>query len=74
MDNRFKEPHSHPRWWYEDKGIPQCFDCEHFRGAVNGKIRCEAFPTGIPAETWVKAKAHNLPHECNSGYKYNPIK
>ena len=69
-DNRFEAPHSHPRWWYEGKGIPQCFHCSHFRGATKGKVRCEVFHEGVPPEIWAKSKEVKLTTECDMDSKY----
>jgi len=74
MDNRFKEPYSHPRWWYAEEGIPQCFDCAHFRGATKGEIRCDAFPDGIPYDVWKVSKERKIPPECTNEVMYTPIK
>ena len=70
MDDRFKAPHSHPRWWYGGDYEPACFNCTHFRGMVKGRVRCTAFPEGIPAELTVKGAIHDRPFQGDSGIRF----
>lgn len=74
MDNRFQVPYSHPRWWYEGEHVPICFGCVHFRGMVEGKVRCAAFPEGIPKELTTKNAVHNSPFPGDNGIQFEPYK
>lgn len=70
MDDRFKIPYSHPRFWWEGDYIPTCFTCIHFRGAYRGKIRCEAFPGGIPKGFIDEEEIHNHPYPGDHGIRF----
>lgn len=70
MDTRFNEPYSNPRWWWEGEHIPVCFGCAHFRGASKGKIRCLAFPDGIPVEFGKKGVTHDKPYPGDNGIRF----
>ena len=74
MDERFKIPYSNPRWWWEGKYLPSCFDCAHFRGAEKGKIRCLAFPDGIPRELMKRGVIHNSPYPGDHGIRFELYK
>ena len=74
MDRRFQEPHSPPRWWYEGDYTPACFNCSHFRGMVHGKVRCEAFPDGIPRELTLKGAIHNAPFPGDQGILFEEFR
>ena len=73
MDKRFEKPHSHPRWWWDGTYIPACFGCVHFRGASNGKVRCEAFPDGIPRELTLKGVKHDTPFPGDNGIRFEKV-
>lgn len=74
MDNRFKEPYSHPRWWWAGDYIPGCFYCIHFNGLVDGKPRCNAFPNGIPKEFMgTKEIKHNVPYPGDHGILFQKM-
>ena len=47
---------------------PQCFDCEHFRGAKFGK--CDAFPDQIPERLWSGKFRHDKPFPGDQGIHY----
>ncbi len=44
MPERFREPHSHPRWWWVNDFVPSCFECAHFDGMVKGEAQVCSFP------------------------------
>ena len=71
MENRFKEPYSSPRWWWENSFCPVCFDCAHFQGRIKGKVRCEAFPDGIPREIILSpTEKHDRPYQNDQGIQF----
>ena len=70
MDHRFQQPHSHPRWWYGGDYVPACFQCSHFRGMIGGKVRCAAFPDGIPTELTAPNVIHNKPFPGDHGLQF----
>lgn len=59
---RYTEPYSNPRWWFAGSKFPQCFSCKHFYGRVKGKMRCKAYPKGIPAELSSNKVDHTTPY------------
>ena len=73
MDNRFKEPHSHPRWWWEGSYIPACFHCKHFQGVIKGKVCCKAFENGIPNDLLKEGAFHNSPFQGDHGIQFEPF-
>lgn len=74
MDERFKEPYSEPRWWWEGKFIPACFECTHFRGwsKSKGAIHCLVFPDGISRDVMTRDPRHedSLSNICESFKQY----
>lgn len=74
MDNRFLTPYSHPRWWWEGSYIPICFSCAHFKGLIQGKMRCQAFPEGIPQELTAKGARHDTQFPGDHGILYQEQK
>ena len=71
MKKRFVEPYSDPRWWWEGKYIPVCFECAHFDGMVKGKPRCKAFPEGIPREIIQSCTfKHDEPYPGDHGVRF----
>lgn len=71
MPGRFEHPYSHPRWWWVNNFIPECFNCAYFRGMVNSKPRCKAFPDGIPQDIILsKEPVHNKPYPGDNGICY----
>ena len=70
MTFRFVVPYSDPRWWWEGP-IPKCFHCDHFRGLVDGKKRCLAFPDGIPGKFIADNKIiHDQPYPGDNGIRF----
>ena len=73
MKKRFPVPFSDPRWWWQETTpVPKCFDCGHFQGMVDGKVRCAAFPDGIPKEVF--RGTHTEPVEGDHGIRFTPYK
>lgn len=71
MKNRFIEPYSDPRWWWEGNFVPICFECAHFEGMVKSKPRCKAFPEGIPREIiGSRACRHDEPYSGDHGIQF----
>ena len=62
MKKRFPVSYSDPRWWWGGDYIPACFDCTHFQGRIEGKLRCKAFPDGIPLELIKQGIKHDTPY------------
>ena len=75
MPDRFKEPYSHPRWWWVNDYVPSCFNCAHFEGMIKGKPRCAAFPDGIPKDIILsKEPAHQTPYPGDHGLIFEEFK
>lgn len=70
MKKRFVKPYSDPRWWWEGKFTPVCFDCIHFEGMVEGKPRCKAFPEGIPRDLMKQDAKHDEPYPGDHGVHF----
>lgn len=70
MDSRFQEPYSHPRWWYGGNYMPACFVCSYFRGMIRRKVRCTAFPDGIPKELTLEGTLHDTPFPGDNGIQF----
>lgn len=50
--------------------IPNCTNCEHFRG--HWRMRCAAFPSGIPQEIQSGQASHLKPYPGDGGIQYTP--
>jgi len=48
---------------------PMCTDCKHF-SVREGKLRCEAFPDGIPDEIFLGGVEHTKPYKGDNGIQY----
>jgi hypothetical protein len=48
--------------------FPQCNECKHF--ALSGKIRCTAFPDGIPNEILDNIHDHKTPYPGDNGIRF----
>lgn len=70
MKKRFEVPFSDPRWWWGGNYTPKCFECAHFQGMVGRKVRCAAFPDGIPIEVF--RGIHNEPVDGDHGIRFVP--
>nr|DAW68330.1 MAG TPA: hypothetical protein [Caudoviricetes sp.] len=70
MKKRFSVPYSDPRWWWGGDFVPLCFGCAHFDGMVNGKVRCAAFPDGIPKAVF--RGEHKEPVDGDHGIQFTP--
>lgn len=70
MKERFKEPYSDPRWWWEGKTHPICFECANFEGMVKGKPRCKAFQDGIPRDFFQKSPYCGMDGKSNGCCMY----
>lgn len=70
MKKRFEVPFSDPRWWWGGNYTPKCFECAHFQGMVDRKVRCAAFPDGIPIEVF--RGIHNEPVDGDHGIRFVP--
>jgi hypothetical protein len=56
--------------------IPQCFGCQRMADAAGrrpGEYRCEAFPSGIPAEILLNQHDHREPYPGDGGIRYVPL-
>lgn len=50
-----------------------CIDCKNFIDDPDNKLKCKAFPEGIPSEWfWNKCRI-NRDKICNGEYKFVPL-
>ncbi|MBI2301792.1 MAG: cytoplasmic protein [Armatimonadetes bacterium] len=50
----------------------QCAFCRHAEGMLRGRIRCTAFPGGIPQPILLGTHDHRQPFEGDHGILYEP--
>lgn len=57
--------------------IPVCIHCKYFHlietdGKKADKVRCKAYPEGIPAEIWRAKATTGKASPCPNGYHFEP--
>jgi hypothetical protein len=52
--------------------FPQCIQCAHFDFDSVDRMRCRAFPRGIPAEILENKIDHRHPFPGDKGIQYRP--
>lgn len=49
---------------------PQCFHCKYLDRSTNLKLKCKAFPEGIPDELAYETVKHDKPYLGDQGFRF----
>ena len=53
---------------------PQCFNCKHAQPFDGTKLKCAAFPEGIPEPIWRNKHDHRQPYPGDhQGIRFDPM-
>lgn len=52
--------------------FPICLDCKHLGATVDGRMRCAAFPDGIPKPILLARANHRQPYPGDRGILFEP--
>jgi hypothetical protein len=55
---------------YISIGLSRCLVCRH---KTFGKVKCEAFPDGIPDPVWYGRVGHIAPYPGDGGIRFAPV-